>query len=321
MILTVVTLFVALIPFPILAEKQGFEVWLAGFRTEALDKGISQATLDETLSDLKLLPRVIELDRNQPEFKLTLEEYLDRVVTESRVVIGRKKLAENRSVLAVVSRLYGVQPRFLMALWGIETRFGRVFGNFPVIAAVATLAYDGRRSAFFRSELLDALRILDENHISLGQMRGSWAGAMGQLQFMPSTFRRFATDYEGDGRIDIWNNLDDVFASAGNYLFQSGWVRNQTWGYEVRLPKGFDRALVGLKTTKRLSAWQGLGVRHPSGGDLLKKPGLLTSLVEPDGPAGRAFVVYDNYRAILKWNRSHYFGIAVGTLADRIAQR
>lgn len=322
MILTAASLLMPVVATSFSAEKRSsFEVWLAKLRREALSNGISQATLDIALSDLKPITRVIELDRKQPEFVLTLDEYLNRVVTESRVAKGQEKLAENRTLLAKVFQRYGVQPRYLVALWGIETDFGRQSDHFSVVGALATLAYDGRRGDFFRKELFYALRILDNGHISAHKMTGSWAGAMGHLQFMPSTFHNFALDYDGDERIDIWNDLGDAFASAANYLSKSGWIKGRIWGREVRLPKGFNRMLLGLKKRKRLSEWQALGVRRPSGKDLPKKPDLLASVVEPDGPKGKAFVVYDNYRVILNWNRSHFFGIAVGTLADRIAGR
>jgi len=322
LILIVTSLFVPVIATSFSAEKQpSFEAWLAKFRREALAKRISPATLDDALSDLEPIPRVIELDRNQAEFTFTLDEYLNRVVTETRVAEGRDKLAENRALLAKIYRRYGVRPQYLVALWGIETNFGRYIARFSVIGALATLAYDGRRGALFRKELLYALRILEDGHISVHKMTGSWAGAMGQLQFMPSTFDNFALDYDGDERIDIWNNLGDSFASAANYLSKSGWIRNQIWGREVRLPNGFDRALLGLKKRKHLSEWQLLGVRRAGGEDLPKNLDLLASVVEPDGLTGRAFMVYDNYRVILNWNRSHFFGIAVGTLADRIMGR
>jgi membrane-bound lytic murein transglycosylase B len=303
------------------AERQpSFEVWMANLQREAIAEGISQKTLKSALSNVKPIPRVIKLDRNQPEFTLTLNEYLDQVVTASRVAKGREKLGEHRSLLARIFRQYGVQPHYLVALWGIETDFGAQSDRFPVIAAVATLAYDGRRSDLFRKELFYALRILDEGHISAHKMKGSWAGAMGQLQFMPSTFYNFALDSDGDDRIDIWNNLGDAFASAANYLCESGWVKEELWGREVHLPKGFDRTLLGLKKRKRLSEWQALGVRRPEGKDLPKSPNLLASVVEPDGPKGPAYLAYANYRAILNWNRSHFFVIAVVTLAERIAE-
>jgi len=300
---------------------QRFWEWLADIRTEALARGISQATLDEAFDGLKPIPRVIELDRNQPEFRLTFSEYLNRVIPPSRVIRGRKKFRDHQTLLAEISRRYGVQSRFLVSLWGIETDFGRYFGGFPVIGATATLAYDGRRSSFFRNELFHALRILENGHIAASKMRGSWAGAMGQIQFMPSSFHNFAVDYQGDGRIDIWGDPGDVFASAANYLSQSGWVSNQIWGRRVRLPKPFNERLVGNKTRMRLSDWQALGVRRPNGQALPKKPDLMASVVAPDGIDGKTFIVYDNYRVILKWNASDFFGLAVGILADQIVRQ
>lgn len=316
MFLSVVTLAFSSAEMP-----QSSETWLADLRAEALVRGISQATLHEALSGLEPIPRVIKLDRNQPEFKLTFAEYLNRVVPQNRVVTGRKKLREHQSLLTRISQRYGVQPRFLVALWGIETDFGRYMGDFPMIDAIATLAYDGRRSSFFHNELFHALRILQKGHIAAPKMTGSWAGAMGQVQFMPSTFQSFAVDYDRDGRIDIWSNLGDVFASAANYLSRSGWVADQIWGREVSLPTQFNRKLISLKTRKRLTEWQALAVRRLNGKDLPMKPNLLASVVEPDGPEGKAFIVYRNYRALLEWNQSVFFGLAVGILADRIVGR
>jgi membrane-bound lytic murein transglycosylase B len=230
-------------------------------------------------------------------------------------------LTRYASLLENVYQRYGVQPRFLVSLWGIETEFGRVTGKFPVIQAIATLAYDSRRSGYFRRELIQALRIADEGHVPLGKMRGSWAGAMGQLQFMPSAFHDFGVDFNQDGRVDIWNDLGDAFASAANYLSRSGWSRGHTWGREVKLPPSLDTAMLGLETWKSLSEWQSLGVCRAGGEDWLKNPDVLASILQPDGKEGRAFAVYQNFRAILAWNKSDYFGIAVGTLADQIVGR
>ncbi|MEJ2725183.1 MAG: lytic murein transglycosylase [Deltaproteobacteria bacterium] len=304
------------------AEEQAHVAqWVAGFKKEALRQGISHRILDQAFVDFEPIARVIELDRNQPEFKLSLEKYLNRVVRKSRVEKGRDMLRRHRSLLGEVYQRYGVQPRFLVALWGIESAFGVMTGKFPVIHAIATLAYNGRRSAYFRKELIQALRIAEEGHMSLAKMRGSWAGAMGQLQFMPSAFNDFGADFSGDGRIDIWNDLGDAFASAANYLSRSGWATDYTWGREVTLPPSFDRAMIGLETWKRLSEWQSLGVRRVNGKDLPKKPDLSGSILQPDGEEGRAYVVYGNFRVFLAWNKSNYFGIAVGTLADHIVGR
>lgn len=299
------------------AQSQPFSDWLDGLKREAVGRGIKQATLDAAFAGIKPIPRVVELDRKQPEFSLTFRQYMDRVVPASRIQKGRKKLAENRAQLEKIGKQYGVQPRFLVAFWGIETDFGRVTGGFPVVPALATLAYDGRRSAYFRKELLNSLKILDEGHITPKKMVGSWAGAMGQCQFMPSSFLNFAVDQNGDGRKDIWTTKADVFGSAANYLSGSGWKYDQTWGREVRLPPDFDPKLANLKTKKRLSEWQRLGVRRTDGSDLPKRD-LSASIVFTEGPGSQAYVVYDNYRAILKWNRSTFFAVAVGSLADRL---
>lgn len=300
------------------AGENDFDRWLTKVRVDALAGGISQKTVDAALRDLKPISRVIQLDRNQPELKLTLREYLDRRVTRKQVERGRERLTKNYDLLTKISRRYSVKPRFLVALWGIETNYGLLSGGFPVVGAIATLAYDGRRRDFFRGELLNALHILDEGHITPEKMRGSWAGAMGQLQLMPSTFRSYAVDFDGDGRIDIWSNLGDAFASGANYLSRRGWNEDQTWGREVQVTRSIDRKLIGLETQLPLDDWQIHGVRRLNGSELPQVPNLTASLIQPDGPGGRVFLVYDNYRVILKWNKSTLFGIAVGLLADEI---
>ncbi len=302
---------------PAAAQQKPLSAWLAELRAEALSLGIREATLDAALEGFEPIPRVIELDRRQPEVTQTFSEYMARRVTPALVGEGRRALREHRAVLDAIGAKYGVQPRFIVALWGVETRYGRHTGGFPVIGALATLAYDARRSAFFRRQLLDALEILDQNHIAPRRMTGSWAGAMGQNQFMPSSFIRFAVDFDGDGRRDIWDTPADVFASTANYLARSGWHDDQTWGREVKLPGGFDPGLAGLDVAKRLSAWQRLGVRRADGRDLPARD-LKASIVMPGGDGGPAYVVYENYRSILKWNRSDYFAVSVGYLADLI---
>lgn len=301
-------------------EDAGFARWLEELRAEALERGIRAEILDRALAYVAPIPRVLELDRQQPEFTLTFQEYLDRVVPPSRVDAGRARLEENRALLEEVQSHYGVQPRFIVALWGIESDFGRHAGAFRIIPALATLAYDGRRSAYFRKELFNALAILDAGHVAPEEMVGSWAGAMGQNQFMPSSFVNFAVDFDGDGRRDIWTTRADVFASAANYLARSGWRGDQTWGREVRLPQGFDAGLSGLEVRKPLDEWQRLGVRRADGLDLPTRR-LEASLVLPAGEGGPAYLVYDNFSTILKWNRSTFFALAVGYLADRIADR
>ena len=301
------------------AQAEEFDVWRGALRTEALSNGISAALFDEAFQNVSPIARVIELDRNQPEFTLTLSTYLQKVVSGTRAKKARIRLEEHKDILAEVSAKYGVQPRFIVALWGIETNFGQHTGGFSVIAALATLAHDGRRSAYFRKELLNALTILQEGHIKPADMKGSWAGAMGQSQFMPSSFLSYATDWDGDGRRDIWTTQNDVFASIANYLSSVGWRNDLTWGREVKVPVGLNTAsLSKAKTKKTMDEWRALGVTSADGSPLPKR-NLTSRLVVPAKSDGRAFLAYKNYDNILKWNRSNYFAIAVGTLADNIA--
>jgi len=311
----VIPLLCVAVPTESVAEE--FSQWIEELRKDAATKGIRSVTLDSALKGIKLIPRVVELDRKQPEFTLTFRQYMDRVVPQGRVDKGRQKLKENRALLKEIGVKYGVPPRIIVAFWGIETDFGRVTGGFSVIPALVTLAYDGRRSTYFRGELMNALKIIDGGHISAKAMVGSWAGAMGQPQFMPSSFLGFAVDYDGDGRKDIWNTAADVFASAANYLARSGWKDDQTWGRPIRLPEGFDVKLAGLGSRKLIGEWQKLGVRRADGADLPARD-LLASIVFTEGPGSSAYLAYDNFRTILKWNRSNFFAIAVGSLADRI---
>lgn len=316
-------------------SAEGFADFIAGVRAEALQKGISAATLDDAFAGVKPIDRIIELDRKQPEFTLTFEEYVSRLVNADRVALARTRYAENRALLEKVGRKYGVQPRFIVALWGIETNFGRSTGGFSVIASLATLAYEGRRAAYFRGELMNALEIIDKGHVKASEMKGSWAGAMGQSQFMPSTFLSYAVDWDGDGKRDIWRDKGDVFASAANYLKQSGWNDDETWGRRVKLPRGFEAKLDGLKrpqeesrcralsrltVDKPLSDWQAMGVRRADGGEL-PKARVSAALALPEGPTGPALLVYGNFRATLRWNCSISFATAVGSLADQIVAR
>lgn len=304
------------------ANESDFATWLAGLRRDALAAGIRPATLDATLTGLQPIQRVLELDRRQPERVITFDDYLKRTVTAARIDAARARLASNRMLLDEIAGRYGVQPRFIVALWGIESDFGRAMGGFPVIPALATLAYDGRRSEFFRRELLDALRIVDRGDARPEDMIGSWAGAMGQSQFMPSTYLAYAVGFAGDGPRDIWHSPADVFASIANYLAHLGWHGNQGWGGRIRLPAGFDRALIGLNTRHTLAEWGQMGVRRADASPVSAKEegegGITASIVEPGGAEGPAYLVYDNYRAVMKWNSSYYFATAVGCLADRL---
>ena len=300
------------------AQDAAFDIWLDGVRRDAAAAGVSQATIEAALSGLTPIERVLELDRRQPEFTQTFWSYLDRAVTPGRVERGRALVAEHADLLRRIRRRYNVQPDYLVAFWGLESNFGKYTGGFSVIAALATLAYDARRGAFFRAQLLDALRIIDQGHVSVGKMEGSWAGAMGQLQFMPSTFVNYAVDFDGDGRRNIWTDLPDVFASAANYLSSIGWRGDERWGREVRLPADFDWELAGLKLRKPLEEWRRLGIRRADGG-ALPVADISGAIVAPGGHKGPAFLVYGNFDKILNWNRSLLYAIAVGHLADRIA--
>ena len=302
------------------ANDMPFEEWLRGFREEAAQKGIKRASLDQSLAGVAPIARVLELDRAQPEVRLTFEQYFARVVNKVRIDTGRSRVAENRDLLSRVIARYPVQPRFIVALWAVETDFGRITGGFNIFAALATLAYDGRRSQFFRDELLNAIRIVDRGLARASDMRGSWAGAMGQSQFMPSSFLAYAVDFDGDGRADIWGSRADVFASIANYLVRVGWRGDEGWGHETRIPGGFDRTLIDHnKVTKPLAEWAELGVR-PLSASAVVPAALAASVVQPDGEGGRAFLVYNNFRVIMRWNRSVNFATSVGLLADSIGE-
>ena len=298
------------------ADAADFENWLKTLKIEALEAGISEDIFTRAMKDITFKPKVVSLDRNQPEKRKTLDMYLERAVSRHRTDYGRKMLAKHDTLLTDISAHYRVQPRFIVALWGIETSFGRYTGGFRVTEALATLAYDGRRSEFFRKELLHALRILEDGHIAPEDMLGSWAGAMGQSQFMPSSFLAYAVDWDEDGKKDIWTNEADIFASIANYLSSVGWRDDITWGREVVLPKNFD-AKTYHESRKKLDmrSWSDFGVRS-IGGSSLPRRNLQSRLVNPDGPNGRAFLAYANYEATLRWNRSHFFAISVGLLSD-----
>ena len=312
-------------------DDVAFGKFLDGVRSEAVERGLRPDIVDRALAGVKPLRRIIERDRSQAEFKLTLATYRARVVTPQNVARGQQMAVRHRDVLEDVARRYKVQPRFILAIWGIETRYGAIEANVPLIPALATLAFDARRSKFFRGQLMDALTILDRGYIGLDRLLGSWAGAMGQPQFMPSSYLAFAADFDGDGKRDIWTNHADVFASIANYLAKHGWRDDLTWGREVRLPPAIADSVVDAsraaspgcraKTTERrsLSEWQALGVRRANGADLPTRD-VAAALVLPEGKAGPAFLVYANYAAIMAYNCAHLYAVTVGTLADRIGE-
>lgn len=297
-----------------------FRSWLEGVKKEAMAQGIRGSTLDVAFKNLAPIPRVIELDRSQPEVKLTLEEYIARVVTEARITTGRQKLAQYRGLLEEVRASYGIPPEVMVALWGIESDYGRLPGSFPVIGSIATLAYDGRRASYFRKELLFALRILDQGHIGVDEMTGSWAGAMGHFQFMPSTFIEYALDANGDGKKDIWHDFRDALFSAAYYLWAMGWKRDLPWGTEVELPEGFDSGLIGPSQKRPVERWASMGVKKKDNSPLDISWEGDAWIVCPQFPRGRAFLVTESFRAIYRWNPSNSFAVAVGILSDRIGE-
>ncbi|MCH2546048.1 MAG: lytic murein transglycosylase [Alphaproteobacteria bacterium] len=299
------------------AADQPFNQWVDNYKREARALGIAKPLLDDAFAHMEPNDRVVELDRKQPEGTMTFARYKERVINAQRIKEGRRKLTQHRDLLNKVSKKYGVQPRFIVALWGIETNYGTNTGGFDVIEALATLAYDGRRGEFFRKELTNALQIINDGHISLDDMRGSWAGAMGQCQFMPSSFIAFAQDGNGDGKKDIWNDLEDVFASIANYLSKSGWDDEYTWGRRVAFPAGFSRQYGDIKSSRSLLEWAKMGIRTEFG-SALPQVDIQASLVYPDDASNEAYLVYNNYKTVMKWNRSLYFATAVGLLSDEI---
>jgi peptidoglycan lytic transglycosylase B len=302
---------------PATRARADFNTWLTEFRQEASVVGISPETLSSHLDNLEPLPKVRELDRSQLVRKsgkrITFNEYLQKVVPDYRIKTARKKYAKNRRLFQNIAARYKVDPAFVMALWAIESDFGRRTGSFPVVGALATLAHDGRREKFFRSELIQLLKLIDDGVITNPEPKGSWAGAMGQVQFMPSSYKEFAIDFDGDGENDLWNSLPDALGSAANYLSRVGWKDRLGWGQEVKLPKNFKLSKTGLNQVRDQKEWRRMGVKGIKGPNSRK-----AAIILPDGQGGPAFIVYDNFKVIRRWNRSNYFALAVCHLAERI---
>jgi membrane-bound lytic murein transglycosylase B len=308
--------------------RQEFDTWLDGVRKEALERGIRQATVDAAFNGLEPLPIVVERDRSQAELVLSLDEYLNRRLTKRFIRTGREMAASHRPLLRRVASEYGVESKYLVAIWGIESNYGRFQGVRPTIQALATLAWDGRRGEFFKGELFSALEIVDLGYIGLPQLQGSWAGAMGQTQFMPSSYLKHAQDFDRDGDRDIWHSEGDIFASIANYLKAYGWIDGQTWGREVKLPPTGALPVVekvGLRTSGcrahremtnavPLARWSELGVRTLDGAPL-PKVDRNASLIHN---GRRSFLVYTNYEALLGYNCAHTYALSVALLADRI---
>lgn len=297
--------------------EAGFQNWVRNFRSRALAAGISGPTYDSAMATARFNPEVIRLDRRQSEFTKPVWEYLDSAVSENRIATGRQMLSRHGGTLAAIESRYGVPREIVLAVWGMESNFGSNRGRTMIIPALATLAYDGRRASFFEEQLIAALRIIQSGDVDSRHMLGSWAGAMGHTQFMPTSFLTHAVDFNGDGRRDIWSDdPTDSLASTASYLARSGWVRGETWGREVVLPAGFNYGLAGKNRNRSGGEWSGMGVRAVDGGAVPSG-----WVLAPAGARGPAFVVTRNFSAILRYNNSNSYGLGVSILGDRIAGR
>lgn len=295
----------------------GFDAWVASFRDRAAGRGIAPSVLDQAFRNAGFLPGVVERDRNQTEFTRTVEDYLSIAASDERVSMGRQMLGRHGSVLAAVESRYGVDRHIVAAVWGLESFFGTRRGDVPVISALSTLAYDGRRGEFFESQLMAALKILQAGDIAPDRMLGSWAGAMGHTQFIPTSYLAYAVDFTGDGRRDIWSDdPSDALASTAAYLSRSGWARGEPWSVEVALPAGFDMGLAGRGKGRSTADWAAMGVRAAAGGNL---PGGTASVLAPAGAGGPGFLVFRNFNVILRYNNAENYALGVGHLADRLA--
>ena len=297
---------------------QQWTKWVSGVREEALQQGISPNVFDDAFANINEPSRQVKsLMRSQPEHRLTFMKYRTTRADSYRIAIGRKQYQKNKVLLEEIGQKYGVNPCFIVSFWGMETSYGTYMGNFPVVKALATLAYDSKRKEVFRKELFLALRILNEGHVTLDNFKGEWAGASGQPQFLPSSWVRYAVDYDGDGRKDIWESKPDVFASIANYMKQNGWQSGEPWAIQVKLPPKFDMSMEGKNTIKSVADWNALGVRTESGEPLPYKD-LQASVIQPFG--GPTFLAFPNYRMILRYNNSIYYAGAIGYMADKICQ-
>lgn len=300
-----------------MGSQAGFDAWLGAFRPRAEAAGVSAAVLDRALSGLVFDEKIVARDRNQNEFTKTIWDYLDTAVSDDRVALGRKAMVAHAAVLDRIEAEYGVDKAVVAAIWGLESAYGAFRGNTPTIGALATLAYDARRAAFFEAQLLAALKILDQGDVSAKAMRGSWAGAMGHTQFMPTSWWEFAVDGDGDGKRDIWgDDPTDALASTANYLRHWGWAKGAAWGLEITLPEGFDYDQTTERVKKPVADWQVLGVRPMAGGDLPDHGP--ASVLLPGGAGGAAFLIFANFQVIERYNTADAYVIAVGHLADRL---
>ncbi|WP_296477592.1 lytic murein transglycosylase [Roseinatronobacter sp.] len=296
------------------APTGDFGVWLVGFDARARSAGISQATLSQARQQMRYLPQTITLDRRQSEFGARIWEYLDSAVTTTRISQGQAAMRQHSGLLSRIEARFGVPPEVVVAIWGIETSFGANRGSTPILATLATLAKDGRRGAYFEEQLIDALKIVQAGDISPQAMIGSWAGAFGHTQFMPSSYLTYALDFNGNGRRDVWGtDPADALASAANYLARRGWTRGQPWAVEVSLPSGFDLGATGQRQSA--DAWGRAGLRPAAGGALASG---MSRLILPGGARGPAFLAYDNYDVLKEYNISDAYVLALGHLSDRL---
>ena len=301
-----------------IVSDPGFDAWVAAFRPRALGRGISAGTFDAAYRGAGFIPLVVERDRNQTEFTRTTEDYLAIAASDERVALGRKEFAAYRGVLADIEARYGVDAQIVAAIWGVESFFGTRRGEIPVISAVTTLAYDGRRADFFESQLIAALKILQAGDVTAPRMVGSWAGAMGHTQFIPTSYLGYAVDFTGDGRRDIWGeDPTDALASTAAYLAKSGWTHGLPWGMEVSVPAGFNAGLLGRGKGKSAAEWQGLGVRSASGQALAGG----SIIAGGNGGGGPYFLLTQNFATILRYNNAQNYAIGVGHLSDRLLGR
>ena len=324
-LLSPLTLLISLILFtfsllmftlPTYATTLSWQQWVQQLRSAALEDGISPQTFDQAFAQIKApSKRILYYDRNQPEKKLNFYNYRNTRADAYRIKIGQREYRKHRKILQEISQKYGVSPCFIVSLWGLESSYGRFMGKFNVIQSLATLAYDDRRANFFRKQLFYALHILDEGHIKLKNFVGEWAGGSGQPQFLPSSWYHYAEDYNNDGRKDIWKTHSDIFASIANYLVQNGWQTGAPWALEIKLPPYFEQALLGLKQEKTVSDWLALGVKLQYPNSKLNK-NLMASIIQPDG--GPVMMVFNNFKVIMKWNRSIYYAATVGYMAEKI---
>jgi membrane-bound lytic murein transglycosylase B len=298
-----------------MGTQAGLDAWVEGFRPRALAAGVAASTFDAALRGVAFDPKVVERDRNQNEFSKTIWDYLDTAVSEDRVALGLKAIARNRALLERIEAEYGVEKEVVAAVWGLESAYGTYRGDLPVLGSLATLAYEGRRGAFFETELIAALKIVQGGHVE--RFAGSWAGASGHTQFMPSSWERFAVDFDGDGKKNLWgDDPGDALASTANYLRHWGWVKGQPWGVEVTLPQGFDYDQTTERVVKPVLDWQALGVRLVGGADLPEHgPG---SILLPGGHRGAAFLIWPNFQVIEKYNTADAYVVAIGSLSDRL---